>query len=79
MFTPTFYVILTALIAGGVFTSANAGLTETKRYSYICLESNQDICMGISPGDSDPVFHPDNIFWLQVKSREKKRISGVGL
>jgi hypothetical protein len=44
---------------------------DTKKYSYICLEAQQELCLGISPGDGEPSFDPNNVFWLQVKSRTK--------
>ena len=45
------------------------GFVATKRYTYICMEANDDLCFGISPGDTDPVYVPGDPYRLQVKSR----------
>jgi hypothetical protein len=50
-------------------------LEDTKRNSYVCLEENDDLCIGISPGwNVDPVFNPNEIDYLQVKPRSKNEI-----
>ena len=55
-------------------TNANV---DTARYSYLCLQSNQDLCLGISPGDGDPVYDPNNVYFVQLKKRLKNEQQGL--
>ena len=41
----------------------------TKLFSYICLESFDNLCIGISTGAELPKFTPGDVYWAQVKSR----------
>lgn len=65
----TFGVAIVALVLASM--EVFAGEPDAKRYSYVCLESNQDLCLGISPGDADPVYDAANLNYLQVKSRSR--------
>jgi hypothetical protein len=67
MFTIVVAVMTSLLVAG--YTSA--GVIDPKQYSYVCLETDQDLCLGTSPGDNEPFFNPNNLFFLQVKSRSR--------
>jgi hypothetical protein len=43
---------------------------DVKRYSYICLQSNQNLCLGISPGDGLPSYNESAPpFLMQLKQR----------
>ena len=65
-----FLVVLTLLSPSLNFVLAQDD-DDLKKYSYVCLQSDQNLCMGISPGEGDPFYDPDDIFYLQVKNREK--------
>jgi hypothetical protein len=46
-----------------------------KRYSYLCLgKPYEDYCLGISPGDTDPVYDPLNLYHLQLKLRSANEV-----
>lgn len=42
---------------------------DLKQYSYLCLEANQNLCLGISVGDGLPYYDPHNLLYLQAKNR----------
>lgn len=44
---------------------------DVMAYSYICLESQQDLCIGISPGSVEPTWDPADVYYVQVKSRQR--------
>lgn len=50
---------------------------ETKQYSYICLEANQNLCLGISPGEGLPFYDPASVFKLQIKQRLRNEDAGT--
>lgn len=42
-----------------------------KNFSYVCLESFDHLCLGISTGAELPEFKPGKVYWAQVKSRQR--------
>ncbi|KAH9250103.1 hypothetical protein BASA81_000958 [Batrachochytrium salamandrivorans] len=76
-------MLLIALLAfshvamAAVTTSAPTVSMETKQYSYICLQANQNLCLGISPGDGLPFYDPNSIFKLQIKQRLRNEDAGT--
>jgi hypothetical protein len=65
---------LAAAAISGCISASTAAAEPTpdeKKYSYLCLVSDENLCLGISTGDTDPFFDRDSIFYLQLKSRSK--------
>ena len=51
---------------------------DVQRYCYICLSTNQDLCLGISPGDGLPFYNPNlPPYYLQIKQRERNQLAGL--
>ena len=44
---------------------------DLARYSYVFLQASPDLTMGISPGNADPVWDPNSVYFLQLKSRSR--------
>jgi len=54
-----------------------AQFVDKALYSYMCLEANQSLCIGISPGAGEPYYDPTSIFYIQLKSRERNELAGL--
>ena len=54
------------VLSTGVFNASNG---------YICLQSDQNLCLGISPGDLEPTV--DSVFKLQLKRRVENEEAGT--
>lgn len=63
-----------AILAG----MAGAEEADVKRYSYLCLEAAQDMCIGISPGEAEPRYDPAaEPYYAQVKSRKRNEFQAT--
>jgi hypothetical protein len=66
-----FPVLVLALATCQALAISPSAEPDTKIYSYLCLAGDSTLCLGISPGDNDPVFDKNSPFYLQLKSRPR--------
>ena len=71
-----FLVFVTIVCISSTFASLNYTNVDTHRYSYICTNYNQLLCLGISPGPGLPYYNPASIYWLQIKQRARIQNAG---
>ena len=71
-------IVFVAAALGSIVVRAADSVPDhdVKQFSYVCLEANQEVCLGISPGNSEPSWKPNDIFDVQVKSRRNNEFKG---